>query len=111
MDGRLHPVANSTSTGCVDFRTSLSKFDSLISMVGFILIALVNLSSRLRGLRKVMAASSPHLASERSPVVAPTALRSSYRLRSHCWVQPIPDVARANLREAAAEVRCKNESR
>src|SRR5216117_478043 len=36
-DGRLQPVANSTSTGWLDFKTSVSKFASLISMIGLML--------------------------------------------------------------------------
>src|SRR6266481_5073920 len=36
IDGRLHPVANPTSTGWLDFRTSVSKFVSVTSTVDFI---------------------------------------------------------------------------
>src|SRR5260370_23527785 len=36
IDGRLHPVANATSTGWLDFRTSVSKFVSVTSTVDFI---------------------------------------------------------------------------
>src|SRR5713101_1088511 len=35
IEGRLHPVANPTSTGWLDFRTSVSKFVSVTSTVHF----------------------------------------------------------------------------
>src|SRR5436305_10284810 len=34
IEGRLHPVANSTSTGWLDFKTSLSKFASSSRIIG-----------------------------------------------------------------------------
>src|SRR6266478_7031844 len=36
IERRLHPVANPTSTGWLDFRTSFSKFVSVTSTVDFI---------------------------------------------------------------------------
>jgi hypothetical protein len=35
MEGKAHPVANSTRTGCLDSNTSASKFASVISTVVF----------------------------------------------------------------------------
>src|SRR6266480_442916 len=49
FEGRLHPVANSTSTGWLDFKTSVSKFASSISMIGVMLAGCFFLFYRLIG--------------------------------------------------------------
>src|SRR5438874_381226 len=48
-EGRLHPVANSTSTGWLDFKTSVSKFASSISMIRLMLAGVFFCFYRLIG--------------------------------------------------------------
>ena len=99
-------MANSTSTGWLDFKTSVSKFASSISMIGLMLAGGFLFLSIDRPI-KLRPDSVRRIG--KGGLAPPAAARRNRTLDSHRWVRPIRGVGSASLRESVAEARCRNE--